>query len=111
MSEQLKRNIGQRVKSERLQRGLTQAELAEAIDKAFETISNIERGKTAPSFSTLSDISDVLGMPMRAFFEFEDANLPEERQELLLQLSTLVGQMDDARLSQFLKLGRALSDP
>lgn len=110
MSEQLKRNIGQRVKAERLQRGLTQAELAETIDKAFETISNIERGKTAPNFSTLSDIAEAFEMPMKDFFDFGDPNLTEERQALLLRLNTLVGQMDDGKLDQLLKLGDVLND-
>jgi len=35
MSKQLKQNIGLRVKAARTQKGLTQAQLAGAIDKAF----------------------------------------------------------------------------
>lgn len=110
MNDQLKRNIGRRVKSARLQRGLTQAELADAIDKAFETISNIERGKTAPNFSTLADIAEALQIPLKDFFDFGDTELPAERQEQLLLLNTMVGQMDDAKLALLLKLGKALDD-
>lgn len=110
MNEGLKQNIGQRVKSARLQRGLTQAELAEVIDKAFETISNIERGKTAPSFSTLADIAEALEVPLKDFFDFGDVELPEERQALLLQLSVLIAQLDDAQLRLLLKLGNALDE-
>ena len=76
MSDQLKRNIGLRVRAARSQRGLTQAQLVEAIDdKAFDTISNIERAKTAPIFSALADIANVLGLSMREFFEFEEADV------------------------------------
>ena len=51
MSDQLKRNIGLRVRAARSQRGLTQAQLVEAIDdKAFDTISNIERAKNCADF-------------------------------------------------------------
>lgn len=110
MKDQLKHNIGQRVKSARLQRGLTQAELAEAIEKAFETISNIERGKTAPNFSTLSDIAEALDVPLRDFFDFGDGDTTDERQALLFQLNTLVGKMDDDQLSVLLKLGKALDE-
>jgi transcriptional regulator with XRE-family HTH domain len=46
------------LKAVRQQQGMTQAALAEAIDKSFETISNIERGKTAPGFATLSVIGN-----------------------------------------------------
>ena len=110
MSEQLKQNIGLRVKTARQQQGMTQAQLAEAIDKAFETISNIERGKTAPNFSTLYDIASVLGLPMREFFELEEADLSDARQKLLIQLNTMVSQMDDRQLNLLLKLGQVLKE-
>jgi hypothetical protein len=49
-------------------------------------------------------------MPMKDFFDFGDPNLTEERQALLLRLNTLVGQMDDGKLDQLLKLGDVLND-
>ncbi|WP_282053040.1 helix-turn-helix domain-containing protein [Phaeobacter inhibens] len=110
MSDQLKRNIGLRVKAARTQKGLTQPQLAEAIDKAFETISNIERGKTAPNFSTLHDIANVLGLPMREFFDVDEENLTDARQRLLIQLNTMIAQMDDRQLNLLLKLGQVLLD-
>ena len=110
MSKQLKQNIGLRVKAARTQKGLTQAQLAEAIDKAFETISNIERGKTAPNFSTLADIANVLGLPMREFFDVDEADISDARQRLLMQLNTMVSQMDDRQLNLLLKLGQVLRD-
>ena len=110
MSKQLKQNIGLRVKAARRQKGLTQAQLAEAIDKAFETISNIERGKTAPNFSTLHDIANVLGLPMREFFDVDEENLTDARQHLLMQLNTMISQMDDRQLNLLLKLGQVLQE-
>lgn len=110
MSDQLKRNIGIRVKAARTQKGLTQAQLAETIDKAFETISNIERGKTAPSFLTLGDIADVLGLPMREFFDVDDTDLTDDRQRLLMQLNALVSQLDNRQLDLFVKLGNVLQE-
>ncbi|WP_162652126.1 helix-turn-helix transcriptional regulator [Lentilitoribacter sp. Alg239-R112] len=108
MSDQLKQNIGLRVKTIRNQRKLTQAQLAEAIDKTFEAISNLERGKTAPNFSTLADIARVLQVPMREFFEGIDAELSEDRQELFTKLNLLASQMDDETLELYLKLGDVL---
>ena len=110
MSDQLKRNIGLRVKAARTQKGLTQPQLAEAIDKAFETISNIERGKTAPNFSTLHDIANVLGLPMREFFELDHEDISDARQRLLMQLNTMIAQMDDRQLNLLLKLGQVLQE-
>jgi len=110
MSKQLKQNIGLRVKAARQQKGLTQAQLAEAIDKAFETISNIERGKTAPNFSTLYDISVVLGLPMREFFDVEEADISDARQRLLMQVNSMISDMDDRQLNLLLKLGKVLQE-
>ena len=110
MSDQLKRNIGLRVKAARTQQGLTQAQLAERIDKAFETISNIERGKTAPNFSTLADIAAVLGLPMREFFDVDHEDVTDERQRLLMSINTLVSQLDDRQLGLLVKLGNVLQE-
>lgn len=110
MSKQLKQNIGLRVKAARTQQGLTQAQLAEAIDKAFETISNIERGKTAPNFSTLYDIANVLGLPMREFFDVDEEDLTDARQRLLMQVNSMIAQMDDRQLNLLLKLGQVLQE-
>jgi len=110
MNDQVKRNIGLRVKAARTQKGLTQAQLAEAIDKAFETISNIERGKTAPNFSTLADIADVLGLPMREFFDVDHEDVTDDRQRLLMQVNTLVSQLDDRQLGLLVKLGNVLKE-
>jgi transcriptional regulator with XRE-family HTH domain len=110
MGDQLKRKIGLRVKSARTEKGMTQAQLAEAIDKAFETISNIERGKTAPNFSTLEDIAKVLGLPMRDFFDAELADGSEHRQDLLMQVNSLVAKMTDSDLALLVKLGQVVQD-
>ncbi|MEJ8559835.1 helix-turn-helix transcriptional regulator [Yoonia sp. GPGPB17] len=98
------------MKAARQQKGLTQAQLAEAIDKAFETISNIERGKTAPNFSTLYDIANVLGLPMREFFELDHEDVSDARQRPLIQLNTMIFQMDDRQLNLLLKLGQVLKE-
>ena len=110
MTKQLKQNIGMRVKAARQQHGLTQAQLAEAIDKAFETISNIERGKTAPGFGTLADIANVLGIPMRDFLDDGSEQLSDHRQKLLVQINSMIGGLDDRQLQLLLKLGQVLQD-
>lgn len=65
---------------------------------AFETISNLKRGKTAPNFSTLADIAEVFKVPMREFFEGMDDELSSERQQLLTRLNLLAGSVDDQTL-------------
>lgn len=115
MTTQLKHRIGLRVKQARMDRHLTQAQLAERIDKAFETISNIERGKTYPNFQTLEDISLVLAVPMRDFFDIEEVGkdgrikpIAAKRQKDILRIHDLIERMDDRELALWVKLGKTL---
>ena len=73
MSIDLKQAIGARVKIARNARGFSQSNLAEKIDRTKETISNIERAQSAPTIETLERLSNVLGVPMKEFFEGYDS--------------------------------------
>jgi len=53
----------------RRQKDITQEQLAEAIGVTAEFISNMERGKSAPSFETLEKLVEVLQVPVEEFFK------------------------------------------
>lgn len=57
-----KEKFGRNLQQARKSRCLTQAALAELTGKAVETISNMERGRIAPSLDTLVDIANALGV-------------------------------------------------
>lgn len=78
------------------------------IDKACETIPNLERGKTALKSSKLADFAAIFKALMREFFEGMDEQLSGERKPLLTRLNLLAGSMDDQTLELFLKLGDVL---
>lgn len=69
MSDDLKRRVGQRVRALRESRGLTQEQLAEAIDRSVQTISNIERGQTLAALDALEGIARCLQVPISDFFD------------------------------------------
>ncbi|AFW93797.1 helix-turn-helix domain-containing protein [Dolichospermum sp. UHCC 0684] len=58
--KEVKQLFGDRVQALRKDRGITQEQLAEDIDKSVEHISYIERGERAPSFETILDIAEAL---------------------------------------------------
>ena len=58
--EEAKQLFGNRVQTLRKERGITQEQLAESINKSVEHISYIERGERAPSFETILDIAEAL---------------------------------------------------
>ena len=59
-AERLKALFGNRVRELRLERDLTQEELAEATGLSVEYVSKIERGLGSPSFSVIARICNAL---------------------------------------------------
>lgn len=60
--------IGVKIKQLRLQRGLTQEELASRTELTKGFISQLERDLTSPSIATLMDILEALGTNVASFF-------------------------------------------
>ena len=60
--------IGDKIRRLRLQRGLTQTELADRCELSKSFISLLERDLTSPSLETLSDLLQTLGCDLPTFF-------------------------------------------
>ncbi len=71
MSGDIEKLIGCRIAQLRKDRELTQAQLAEMIDTAVETISRLERGVSVPSLRTIEKISTALHVRIRELLDFE----------------------------------------
>ncbi len=83
------------VRHHRERTGLTQGDVAEKINKALETVSSIERGKTAPSFDTLADLAEALGVPVRDFFGAGAYAAKAGRNDPLVRLIDRVSGLSD----------------
>ena len=68
-------DIGKRLRSLRIQRGLTQEELADRCELTKGFISQVERDLSSPSIATLMDLLECLGSSLQEFF----ADHTEER--------------------------------
>ena len=64
-------DIGGNIKKLRLQRGLTQEELAERCELTKGDISQLENDLASPSIATLVDILSILGVTPASFFSEE----------------------------------------
>lgn len=64
----LRNNIGKKLKSLRLEHGLSQEKLAEYTNMSREHISCIERGKNLPTVETLYNISNYFEIDIKDFF-------------------------------------------
>ena len=56
----------------RKERGLTQEQLAEIIGVSRQTINAIEKEKFDPSLPTAFKMGKVFGLPIEAFFNYEE---------------------------------------
>lgn len=64
-------DIGAKIKEIRLQRGLTQEELASRCELTKGYISQLENDIASPSIATLIDILNILGISLNKFFTEE----------------------------------------
>lgn len=65
-------NIGYKLKTLRVAKGLTQEELADRAELSKGFISQVERDLTSPSITTLVDILQCLGTNLKDFFNDDE---------------------------------------
>ena len=66
--------IGKKIKSLRIKKGLTQEELGERTDLTKGYISQLERDLNSPSIETLFSLLEVLGSKPKDFFDEDEKN-------------------------------------
>ena len=66
--ESLLLKLGERVKQLRVQKGLTQMELAHRIGKDHPSINRLEKGKINPSYFFLYEVAEGLEIDVTSFF-------------------------------------------
>ncbi|MEI8390382.1 MAG: helix-turn-helix transcriptional regulator [bacterium] len=81
-----KKIIGKRVKKIRLEKGLTQAELAEMCNLSTSYISCIETGKKRPSLKSLEKLGKSLHVKVESFWVVNLKNAHRECESDLIQI-------------------------
>ncbi len=81
--------FGQKLKKLRIEKNLTQKDLADQLHVTFQTISKWESDTNEPDFSTLKELSKILGCSIEYLFS-EDEGLEELRGETSKEEVTLV---------------------
>lgn len=96
MATDMKQSLGLRIRTFRLARKMTQEQVAEAIERTPEAVSNIERGQSLPSLDTLERLALALDVPLAEFFEKDGGS--RQRIELEARLRVLARTMSDEDL-------------
>jgi transcriptional regulator with XRE-family HTH domain len=93
----LDRYVGTRVRQRRLEIGMSQEKLGEALGITFQQVQKYEKGTNRVSVSRLHQIAETLGVPLSYFYEGG-------------AISSVGGKVDDeltSATSQFLALPEA----
>lgn len=80
--------FGKRVRDLRKQKGWTQQELADAIDRTRDAVSNIERGLNGTHIKVAYLMAEAFGVPLVDLFDFGVS--PSVRHDERAQLNKLV---------------------
>ena len=76
---QLRVQFARRLKALRIEKQMTQEDLAKAAGVSTAFISSVERGIHSPSFGTLESIAEALDVLVQDLFDFHDAGSPRRR--------------------------------
>lgn len=68
----LKEQFGKHLRILRVQRHMTQEQLAESSRISVDFLSLMERGRNAPSFGILERLSEALNVSVKVLFDFEE---------------------------------------
>jgi transcriptional regulator with XRE-family HTH domain len=106
--------VGQRVRISRMLAGMSQAELANAINVTFQQLQKYERGLNRISASRLKAIADKLGVAISHFFDDlkSDVSVREAwwQQTEALELVRFYYAIPEANRHLLLQLAKALAD-
>jgi transcriptional regulator with XRE-family HTH domain len=62
--------LGDRIRKLRIQKGISQTELAYSCNKDRQSLSRLENGKCNPGFLCLLGIANALEIPLNEFFNY-----------------------------------------
>lgn len=91
----LKKRVAARIRTLRERRDLTQERLGELIDRSSDAVSQLERGISLPSFTTLERLSEAFGCPIRDFFDFGDEETTPKRAAVMAALVDAARSLGD----------------
>lgn len=103
-------SVGENIKRLRLERGMTQEQLADAIGKTRTAVTQYESGWTSPRMGVVEELARVFGVPKSAIVDdcntsYAQVRLDPDRDELL----ALWDKMDARGREAVLAVARTLS--
>ena len=113
MSAQLNQHLGKKLRLRRTSLGLTQTQVAKAINVTFQQIQKYEKGTNGVSSARLLQLASFLKVPIKYFFEdYQDFSASNESNlsSKDINYSFLVRLFNDLEQQQKEKLLEVLKD-
>lgn len=85
-------DLGEKIKKQRIKKGLTQQDLAELLYVSDKTISSYECGRTVPDINTLFKISNILDTNLYNLIDTNFNNL--DNLEIEVKLKVNISELD-----------------
>lgn len=95
MKTEINKKLGNRIKYLRLQRGLSQEKLAEAIDIATTSLSYVETGRGFMTLVTLEKLAKVLNVDLYEIFQFSTVTTKEEMYDYIMSKLDIIKNDDE----------------
>jgi transcriptional regulator with XRE-family HTH domain len=113
MSLELNQHLGKQLRARRASLGLTQTQVARAINVTFQQIQKYEKGTNGVSSSRLLQLANFLKVPVKYFFEeFKDFQNLDSQAKGDNSLETFVSKLSEVekeKLFQILNSNKKLS--
>lgn len=106
----LESQFGSLVRHHRKLAELTQAQLAERIDRQPGAVKNIENGNAGPTFETIVRLTQALSVDARDLFEIGDFVAREGRNDPLVEIVSILSALPEAELKAMLELVKSAMD-
>lgn len=107
-SDNIKKNLGLRIKKLRTHTGLTQEQLAEIIDMQPQSISFIETGRTFISSEVLANLCNHFNIEPDFFFKSKNLDLSDKEINLKKEITRLLSSLDQQKLKDIYNIITAL---
>jgi transcriptional regulator with XRE-family HTH domain len=86
------RHVGSRVRAQRLMLGFSQMKLADALNLTFQQVQKYEKGVNRIGAGRLSQIAQILGVPVAFFFEGFSSQTPTQSRSAYVPNLTRIGE-------------------
>jgi transcriptional regulator with XRE-family HTH domain len=113
MSLELNQHLGKQLRARRSSLGLTQTQVARAINVTFQQIQKYEKGTNGVSSSRLLQLANFLKVPIKYFFEefkdFQNLDTQSKSENSLEAFVSKLSEVEKEKLLNILHSNKKLS--